>query len=49
MSWESSIKEFKYYLRIARSLADNTIESYLRDINKLAAWEFVGEPSRNYK
>ena len=36
MSWESSIKEFKYYLRIERSLADNTIQSYLRDINKLA-------------
>lgn len=36
MSWESSIKEFKYYLRIERSLADNTIQSYIRDINKLA-------------
>ena len=36
MSWESSIKEFKYYLRIERSLADNTIQSYLRDINILA-------------
>ena len=36
MSWESSIKEFKYYLRIERSLSDNTIQSYLRDINKLA-------------
>lgn len=36
MSWESSIKEFKYYLRIERSLADNTIQSYLRDIKKLA-------------
>ena len=36
MSWESSIKEFKYYLRIERSLADNTIQSYLKDINKLA-------------
>ena len=36
MSWESSIKEFKYYLKIERSLADNTIQSYLRDINKLA-------------
>lgn len=36
MSWESSIKEFKYYLQIERSLADNSILSYIRDINKLA-------------
>jgi len=36
MSWKISIKEFKSYLRIERSLSDNTIDSYLRDIRKLA-------------
>lgn len=36
MSWKQSIKEFKSYLRIERSLSDNTIDSYLRDIHKLA-------------
>ena len=36
MSWKISIKEFKSYLRIERSLSDNTIDSYLRDIQKLA-------------
>tara|TARA_B100001094_G_scaffold310308_1_gene344769 strand:- start:2128 stop:3021 length:894 start_codon:yes stop_codon:yes gene_type:complete len=36
MSWKKSIKEFKSYLRIERSLSDNTIDSYLRDIQKLS-------------
>ena len=36
MSWKQSIKEFKSYLRIERSLSENTIDSYLRDIRKLA-------------
>ena len=36
MSWEKSIKEFKSYLKIERSLSDNTIDSYLRDVQKLA-------------
>ena len=36
MSWKISIKEFKSYLRIERSLSENTIDSYLRDVRKLA-------------
>tara|TARA_Y100001954_G_scaffold1719_1_gene2464 strand:+ start:1418 stop:2311 length:894 start_codon:yes stop_codon:yes gene_type:complete len=36
MSWEKSIKEFKTYLKIERSLSSNTIDSYLRDVKKLA-------------
>ena len=36
MSWKQSIKEFKSYLKIERSLSDNTIDSYLRDVQKLA-------------
>ena len=35
MSWERSIKEFKSYLKIERSLSNNTVEAYLRDIKKL--------------
>ena len=38
MSWDSSIKEFKYYLQIERSLAANSVQAYIRDINKLAAF-----------
>ena len=40
MSWKTSIKEFKTYLKIERSLSDNTIDSYIRDVKKLA---FFGE------
>ena len=36
MSWEKSIKEFKTYLKIERSLSRNTVDSYLRDVKKLA-------------
>lgn len=36
MSWEKTIKEFKTYLKIERSLSDNTIDSYVRDIKKLS-------------
>ena len=45
MSWKQSIKEFKTYLKIERSLSDNTIDSYLRDVRKLA--EFSEEKELN--
>ena len=35
MSSNIYIKGFKKYLRIERSLSENTIESYIRDIKKL--------------
>ncbi len=38
MSWDKSIKEFKSYLKIERSLSDNSIDAYLRDIYKLAEY-----------
>ena len=36
MSWESSIKSFKSYLQIERSLSDNSVQAYIRDIKKFA-------------
>jgi len=45
MSWKQSIKEFKTYLKIERSLSDNTIDSYLRDVRKLA--KFTEEKELN--
>ncbi|WP_100628288.1 site-specific tyrosine recombinase XerD [Algoriphagus formosus] len=37
--WDSYIKQFRHYLKIERSLSDNSIEAYCRDVQRLA--EFV--------
>ncbi len=36
MSWETSIKGFKSYLKIERSLSDNSVQAYIRDVEKFA-------------
>jgi len=36
MSWDASIKGFKSYLQIERSLSDNSVQAYTRDVKKLA-------------
>lgn len=35
MSWESYIRGYENYLRIEKSLSKNTVDAYLRDIQKL--------------
>jgi integrase/recombinase XerD len=35
LDWQSSIKGFRAYLKLERSLSDNSIEAYSRDIDKL--------------
>ena len=35
MSWQSAIKSFHDYLKIERSLSANSIEAYIRDVEKL--------------
>lgn len=35
VSWDIYIKQFRNYLKLERSLADNSIEAYIRDITKL--------------
>ena len=35
MNWDQHIKEFKNYLRLERSLSDNSVEAYVHDIVKL--------------
>src|SRR4051794_36312241 len=38
--WQSYIKHFKNYLRLERSLSGNSVDAYVRDVEKLE--EFVG-------
>ena len=35
MDWSSTIKGFKHYLKLERSLSENSIEAYLHDMDKL--------------
>jgi len=35
MDWDSALKDFTQYLRLERSLAKNSIEAYLHDVEKL--------------
>tara|TARA_B100000902_G_scaffold139745_1_gene137820 strand:- start:4934 stop:5827 length:894 start_codon:yes stop_codon:yes gene_type:complete len=45
MTWEKSIKDFKSYLQIERSLSSNSIDAYIRDVNKLA--DYSNQISQN--
>jgi len=36
MNWKSALKEYRNYLVLERALSDNSVEAYLRDVNKLA-------------
>ena len=38
MSWDTTINGFKSYLTIERSLSKNSIEAYIRDIEKFAIY-----------
>jgi len=38
MDWKSSIAGFKAYLQLERSLSVNSIDAYLRDVNKLISY-----------
>ncbi len=38
MDWRSSVKGFKAYLKLERSLSANSIDAYMRDIGKLVGY-----------
>lgn len=38
MAWKSYIQGYKSYLRLEKGLTDNTIENYLRDVEKLSGF-----------
>lgn len=44
--WQQLTKQFRHHLKLERSLSENSIEAYTRDVEKLAAFaekEFVGK------
>ncbi|HCN85112.1 MAG TPA: site-specific tyrosine recombinase XerD [Sphingobacteriaceae bacterium] len=42
MDWQSGLRGFKSYLKLERSLSPNSIEAYLRDVNKLMQFSESG-------
>lgn len=38
MTWEAEIHDYKNFLKLERGLSANSIEAYLRDINKLSSY-----------
>jgi integrase/recombinase XerD len=47
LSWKEAIKDFEIYLRLEKSLSQNSIEAYLNDISKLE--QFISESGRDVK
>ena len=45
MDWRSAIKGFQAYLKLEKGLADNSIEAYSRDIDKLCQYADI-QPNR---
>ncbi len=41
MNWESSIIQFRNYLKLERSLSDNSIEAYETDIRKFVSFLYI--------
>lgn len=43
MSWDFNINEFKNYLRLEKSLSENSIEAYLRDVRQFESFLLLSD------
>jgi len=44
-NWQHLLNDFKFYLKLEKSLSDNSVDSYLRDVKRLAV--FSSERNKN--
>jgi integrase/recombinase XerD len=44
LNWQSYIKQFSDYLKLERSLSDNSIQAYVRDVEKLDQFVTINYP-----
>tara|TARA_B100000497_G_scaffold125214_1_gene161279 strand:- start:1658 stop:2557 length:900 start_codon:yes stop_codon:yes gene_type:complete len=49
MSWKNNINGFRSYLMLERSLSENSVESYIRDVNKLVDYLDMNETKLSVK
>jgi integrase/recombinase XerD len=47
LTWQSYIKQFADYLKLERSLSDNSIQAYVRDVEKLDQFVTINYPKLN--
>jgi integrase/recombinase XerD len=47
--WKKYISDFKYYLKLEKSLSENSIDAYLRDVGKLANYSEINPIDINLK
>lgn len=49
MTWDAAISQFKSYLKLERSLSENSVEAYVRDVVKLRQFTEMSNKSKGPK